>query len=202
MRFVRRRTSFAAVLVAAMAACVLAMTMSKSLPGMPPPAEGGSGDLIGTRAQEWHLDGWLNSKPLKLADLRGKVVLVRWWTAPECPHCAATAPVLNAFHKEYTDKGLVVVGVYHQKGRTPLKEPDVALHAQRLGFQFPVAIDRDWTTLKQWWLETGDRPWTSVSFLIDRQGVIRHIHEGGRYEKGSDDAKLMEEKIKELLREG
>ncbi|QIF05129.1 TlpA disulfide reductase family protein [Roseimicrobium sp. ORNL1] len=202
MPSIRRRTSFPAVLAAAVGACVLAVTVSTTLSGMPPPAKGGSGDLIGTRAPEWRLDGWLNSKPLKLADLRGKVVLVRWWTAPECPHCAATAPVLNEFHKEYADKGLVIVGVYHHKSRTPLKDSDVAAHAQRLGFQFPVAIDREWTTLKQWWLETGDRPWTSVSFLIDRQGVIRHIHEGGRYEKGSDDAKLMEEKIKALLGEG
>jgi thiol-disulfide isomerase/thioredoxin len=188
-------------LVAAFIASALAMTMSGTLPGMPPPPKGGSGDLIGTRAPEWRLDGWLNSKPLKLADLRGKVVLARWWTAPDCPHCAVTAPVLNEFQKEHVGKGLVIVGVYHHKSSTPLKESEVTAHARRLGFQFPVAIDREWTTLKKWWLETGDRPWTSVSFLIDRQGVIRHIHEGGRYEKSSDDAEFMEEKIEELLGE-
>lgn len=195
------RTSSAVGLAVAMMACALVITMSGTLPGMSPP-KGDSGDLIGTRAPEWHLDGWRNSKPLKLADLHGNVVLVRWWTAPECPHCAATAPVLNEFHKEYADKGLVIVGVYHHKSRTPLKEAEVAAHAQRLGFQFPVAIDHDWTTLKKWWLETGDRPWTSVSFLIDKHGVIRHIHEGGRYEKGSDDAEMMEDRIEELLGEG
>jgi thiol-disulfide isomerase/thioredoxin len=159
-------------------------------------------DVIGTRPPEWRLEGWLNSPPLKLADLRGKVVLVRWWTAPECPHCGATAPTLNAFYEEYVGKGLVIVGMYHHKSDTPLKDTDVAAYAGKFGFKFPVAIDRDWTTLKQWWLDTGDRPWTSVSFLIGRDGVIRHIHPGGRYEKGSEDAKVMEAKIKELLGEG
>ncbi|HSI63704.1 MAG TPA: TlpA disulfide reductase family protein [Candidatus Saccharimonadia bacterium] len=158
-------------------------------------------DIIGTTPPAWQAEGWLNSKPLTLEGLRGKVVLVRWWTAPECPHCGATAPTLNAFHEEYKDKGLVVVGMYHHKSNTPLKEADVAAYATKFGFKFPVAIDRDWTTLKQWWLETGDRPWTSVSFLIGRDGVIRHIHNGGRYEKGSEDAKVMEAKIKELLGE-
>jgi thiol-disulfide isomerase/thioredoxin len=68
---------------------------------------------VGTKAPEWEAAHWLNSKPLALEGLRGKVVLVRWWTAPGCPYCAATAPALNEFHARYKDKGLVVVGFYH-----------------------------------------------------------------------------------------
>ena len=55
---------------------------------------------IGQVMPEWELQNWINSKPLKLSDLRGKVVLVRWWTAPGCEYCAHTAPALNEFHRE------------------------------------------------------------------------------------------------------
>lgn len=160
-----------------------------------------AGDLIGTRPPEWTLEGWMHSPPLKLSDLRGKVVLVRWWTAPECPHCAATAPALNQLHQNYSTKGLVVLGIYHHKSSTPLEPSDVAAHANRFGMQFPLAIDRDWTTLNCWWLKSGDRPWTSVSFLLDRDGVIRHIHPGGRYEVGSADFREMEAQVQKLLKE-
>src|SRR6476619_6768061 len=92
--------------------------------------------LIGQRPPEWRLESWLNSKPLTLSDLRGKVVLVRWWTAPECPYCAATAPALNEFEKTYSDRGLKVIGIYHHKSSAPLKPADVRAYAEKFGFHF------------------------------------------------------------------
>src|SRR5262245_46755329 len=53
--------------------------------------------LVGTTPPEWQVERWLNSPPLTLAGLRGKVVLVRWWTAG-CPYCSATAPALRELH--------------------------------------------------------------------------------------------------------
>jgi peroxiredoxin len=156
--------------------------------------------LVGTKAPEWHVAGWIHSKPLALKDLAGKVVLVRWWTAPGCPFCAATAPALNEFHARYKDKGLVVIGFYHHKVSTPLKPDQVKRCAEKLGFQFPVAIDPQWQTLKRWWLDKGKQRWTSVTFLIDRKGVIRHIHPGGQYVKGDKGYKAIKEKIEELLK--
>lgn len=61
--------------------------------------------LIGTTPPEWEVTNWFNGAPVKLADLRGKVVLVRWWTAPECPYCRATAPALNEFYQNTTSAG-------------------------------------------------------------------------------------------------
>jgi peroxiredoxin len=89
----------------------------------------------------------------------------------------------------------------HHKSDDPLRLEDVKKYARKLGFKFPVAIDPDWRTLKRWWLDTGDRDWTSVSFLIDRHGVIRHIHPGGQYVKGDKAYSEMKAKIEELLRE-
>src|SRR5437660_1596717 len=74
----------------------------------------GHGDRIGARAEEWGRHVWLNSPPLTLGQLKGKVVLVRWWT-DGCSLCAQTAPALNELHRRYASRGLVVIGMYHPK---------------------------------------------------------------------------------------
>lgn len=158
-------------------------------------------DPAGKPAPAWQVEHWMNSKPLSLPDLKGKVVLVRWWTAPGCPYCAATAPALNEFHESYRERGLQVIGFYHHKSPGPLVLDEVARHVRRFRFQFPVAIDPDWRTLKQWWLnsDSDQAKWTSVSFLVDRQGRIRHIHPGGEYPPGSADYQVMRARIEEAL---
>jgi thiol-disulfide isomerase/thioredoxin len=110
------------------------------------------GKLIGSKAKDWELTDWINSRPLALNDLRGKVVLVRWWTGGGCPFCKATAPALNEFHDKYASQGLVVVGIYHHKSKTPLDVDGVKQLVEDFGFSFPVAIDPGWRTLKRWWL--------------------------------------------------
>lgn len=160
---------------------------------------------VGRPAPEWDVADWINSPPLTLGDLKGKVVLVRWWTAPYCPYCKATAPALNEFHARYKDRGLVVVGFYHHKEPTPFKLEDVKRAVTRYGFEFPVAVDpkvgKTWKTLERWWLGDDRKAWTSVTFLIDRRGVIRHVHPGGQYIKGEKAYEVLEGKIEELLDE-
>jgi peroxiredoxin len=141
-------------------------------------------ELLGTTPPEWTVTDWLNSKRLTLESLRGKVVLVRWWTGPQCPYCAASAEVLNSLWRKERERGLMVVGIYHHKDDTPLTHEHVVAQTKRLGFEFPVATDRDWKTLKRWWLDREERGWTSVTFLLDRAGIIRHIHGGGAYYEG------------------
>jgi peroxiredoxin len=158
-------------------------------------------DPVGKKAPEWDVTDWMNSKPLSLKDQVGKVILVRWWTAPGCPFCEATVPALNEFHTRYKDKGLVVIGFYHHKESTPLSPAKVKESAATFGFKFPVAIDREWRTLHRWWLDDHERKWTSVTFVIDRQGTIRHIHPGGQYVKGDKAYTALKAKIEELLQE-
>src|SRR5260370_11702308 len=95
--------------------------------------------LVGKPATEWQATNWLNTAPLTLRDLRGKVVLVRWWTAPDCPYCAATAPALNEFYRAYQSQGLEVIGFYHHKSSEPLKPEAVERYTRNFGFNFPVA---------------------------------------------------------------
>src|SRR5262245_20163108 len=125
----------------------------------------GADKLIGTQPPEWQVTNWFNSDPLRLEDLRGKVILVRWWTAPDCPYCKATAPALNEFYGSYHKRGLEVIGFYHHKSDEPLDAAEVRQFARNFGFKFPNAIDKDWKTLRSWWLNGHDRAWTSVSLL-------------------------------------
>ena len=94
-----------------------------------------------------------------------------------------------------------MIGFYHHKSPEPLEVGAVKEHVRQLGFEFPIAIDPEWRTLKQWWLSGDARRWTSVSFLLDRHGVVRHIHPGGEYVKGDKDYQLLRAKIEELLAE-
>jgi peroxiredoxin len=169
---------------------------------MLPPIQAREGnELLGKSLPEWQLADWQNAKPLKLKNLEGRVVLVRWWTGQGCPFCAATAPALNEFHQQHKDQGLVVVGVYHSKSDKRLDLADVKDAASRFKFQFPIAVDHDWKTLKTWWLDGHTRRYTSVSFLIDRQGNVRHVHPGGTIAKGDEGYRALKEKIEELVRQ-
>ncbi len=163
------------------------------------PAEVGR-ELLGTRPPEWQFGEWLQTPPLTLAGLRGKVVLVRWWTGPECPYCSASADSLNSLWKKDRDRGLVVIGMYHHKSPTPLTHEHVEAQIRRLGFEFPIGIDKDWTTLRRWWLDDQRRGWTSVTFLLDREGIIRHIHPGGAYFPGEPGCVALQAAVEKALR--
>ena len=144
-------------------------------------------ELLGTPAPEWSFTRWIGP-PLSLETLRGKVVLVRWWTEG-CHFCANTLPELDALRREHAAQGLVVIGVFHPKPPREVSDSHIRAKAKRLGFAGPLAVDRDWTTLGRYWLDGHpERNWTSVSFLIDRRGLIRWVHGGGEYHRSSDPA--------------
>jgi len=145
------------------------------------PREGS--ELIGRQAPELTGLIWLNSPPLTLRQLRGQVVLIRFWFT-DCSLCAATAPALNYLHDKYHDQGLTVVGIHHPKSARGRDSHYVLKGVAELGIKFPVAQDRSWATVKRYWLDTGSRSFTSASFLIDRQGRIRWLHDGGEFHAG------------------
>jgi thiol-disulfide isomerase/thioredoxin len=145
-------------------------------------------ELIGTPAPPWVFTRWVRGPRRALADYRGKVVLVRWWTEG-CHFCRATLPVLEDLSRKHPDD-LAVIGVFHAKPEPrEVDDRHILAVAKQLGFSGPIAFDRDWKTLDRYWLG-GDpeRSWTSVSFLIDRDGVIRWVHGGGEYHPTTDPA--------------
>lgn len=164
-------------------------------------AEGAGSELIGAAAPGWQVSEWIGSRPIAWSALRGKVVLVRWFTSAECPYCHATAPALNRFHRDYAARGLVVIGMYHHKRPEPLTLDAVSATVREYGFTFPVGVDREWRTLNRWWLDGHKRDFTSVSFLIDRRGIIRLVHPGGSLEVGKPDFVAVQANVERLLAE-
>jgi len=156
-------------------------------------------DIIGTRAPGWDVPEWIGSPPIAWASLRGKVVLVRWFMSTDCPYCTASAPALNALREEFGGRGLQVIGMYHHKNPEPLDLEKVRGWVNDFKFKFPVAVDRDWTTLNKWWLGGRQRPFTSVSILVDGTGTIRHVHPGGTLALGSPDYAALRSKVEQLL---
>jgi hypothetical protein len=94
-----------------------------------------------------------------------------------------------------------VVGLYHHKSDAPLRPEDVAGYKTKLGFEFPIAIDPDWKTLRASWLDGAKREYTSISLLIDRKGTIRYIHPGGQYPRGDHAYVEIKAAIEKLLGE-
>ena len=198
-------------LLAALAACAAAPPAARSpAPAATGPAEHATAaparhtddSLVGVidqPAPPWQVSQWFNSPPLTLEQLRGKVVFVRWFMGPSCPFCSGTAPTLRALHERYADKGLVVVGMYHHKEETPLDPEQVEGWIKHYGYRFPVAIDKDWTTIRSWWLDGHHRGFTSASFLIDKTGVVRRVHLGGLIAPEGPDIAAIDADVERLL---
>jgi cytochrome c biogenesis protein CcdA/thiol-disulfide isomerase/thioredoxin len=134
-----------------------------SLPiyGMAPPLNG-SGD-------------WFNSKPLTLTDLRGKVVLVDFWTY-SCINCLRTLPHLESWYRAYQRDGFVIIGVHTPEFAFEHVPSNVAAAVKRLGIRYPVMQDNKYGT----WTNYSNQYWPA-DYLIDRRGRIRDYHfgEGG-----------------------
>lgn len=139
--------------------------------------------MIGTTAPEWSGIRWIQGGPLSLAGLRGKVVLLRFWLVG-CPYCAESAPALREIAKLYEGRGLVVVGLHHPKSESLRGSDRVAEGARSLGFTFPIGLDNDWKTIRAYGVGDVFHRFTSLSFLIDREGVIRFVHDGGEFHRG------------------
>lgn len=121
---------------------------------------------------------WLNSDaPLRLANLRGEVVLVEFWTFG-CINCIRTLPYVEEWHQTYQDQGLTVIGVHYPEFSYERDLLNVRDGVERLGVTYPVAIDNDGQT----WRAYSQRYWPTM-YLIDKQGNIRYKHIGeGRYD--------------------
>src|SRR5919202_5716937 len=123
------------------------------------------------------ISGYINTPdmPLTLSALKGKVVLVDFWTY-SCINCIRTIPHLNDWNRKYADNGLVIVGVHSPEFEFEKNYDNVKAEVQRLGITYPVVLDSDHGT----WNAYGNQYWPR-DYLIDAQGYIRdnHIGEGG-----------------------
>jgi thiol-disulfide isomerase/thioredoxin len=121
------------------------------------------------------ISGYINTNPITLKDLKGKVVLVDFWTY-SCINCIRTLPYLVDWNAKYADKGLVIVGVHTPEFEFEKNIDNVKAAVQKFGIKYPVLQDND----KGTWNAFENRYWPR-KYLIDSEGYIRydHIGEGG-----------------------
>ena len=158
------------------------------------PAASGALDLaaLPVEGQFPSLDGaieWINSPPLTAEGLRGKVVLVDFWTY-SCINCLRSLPYVRAWAGKYKDQGLVVIGVHSPEFAFEKQVSNVRQAVKDLHVDYPVAVDNDWTI----WRAFHNDYWPA-HYFIDAQGRVRHHHYGeGEYD-------VSEAVIQQLLRE-
>jgi len=124
-------------------------------------------------APELTSDTWLNTEaPLRLAGLRGQVVLVEMWTFG-CINCQRVIPHLQAWHEDYAGQGLVVIGNHFPEFDFERDLEALRQAVASLGITFPVAQDNDGET----WRAYRNRYWPTI-YLVDKQGRLRYEHIG------------------------
>lgn len=140
-------------------------------------------------APELATGDWINSEPLKLKELRGRVVLIEFWTFG-CYNCRNTLPFVRGWHERYREKGLTVIGVHSPEFDEERMVENLRREVASLGIRYPVLTDNDYQT----WQAYGVEAWPTI-FLLDKQGRIRWKHVGeGAYDE-------MERLIQKLLAE-
>src|ERR1700758_2464175 len=121
---------------------------------------------------------WFNSAPLSINDLRGKVVLVDFWTYG-CVNCINTLPHVTALFEKYRNRGLVVIGVHTPEFPFERSSSNVQAALKRHGITYPVAQDND----SQTWNAYRNQYWPA-QYIVDQRGKIVFHHDGeGRYEQ-------------------
>ncbi len=136
------------------------------------------------------ITGYINTEPIKLADLNGKVILVHFWTF-DCINCKHTIPYLNNWYQKYAGKNFTIIGVHSPELGFEKNIDNVKTAVQKYGIKYPVLQDNNFGT----WNAYGNQYWPR-DYLIDTQGFIRYDHIGeGDYAK-------TENTIQSLLSEG
>ncbi len=148
----------------------------------------GKGEDVNEKVPEFiGISGWINSIPLSINALRGKVVLVDFWTY-SCINCIRTLPFLKKWYAAYKDKNFVIVGMHTPEFAFEKIPKNVEDAVKRFGIEYPVGLDGDYKT----WQAYHNHYWPA-HYLIDQQGIIRERYFGeGHYEE-------TENRIRELL---
>ena len=155
-----------------------------------PPCEGNRGGQVGDCAPEFAgTQEWINSEPLTMESLRGKVVLIDFWTY-SCINCIRTLPFLREWYDRYADEGLVIVGVHTPEFEFEKLYDNVVQATKDEMVAWPVVQDNGFSV----WRSYANRYWPA-KYLVDQHGVIQYRHFGeGRYAE-------TEEMIRSLLAE-
>lgn len=123
---------------------------------------------------------WINSDPLTMSELRGKVVLVHFWTNG-CYNCVNNYDHYKAWQERYAGKDVVIVGIHSPETPGERNVEEIKRQAEKHGLKFAIAVDNDGSNWKAW----NNRLWPTV-YVVDRRGVVRYGWEGELSYKGAD----------------
>lgn len=132
-------------------------------------------DMVGSPIPSITSPVWINAEPKLSSELKGKAVLVEFWTFG-CYNCRNVEPYVKKWHELYSTKGLVVIGVHTPEFDYEKDLANVQRYVREKGIRHAIAIDNDFVI----WNSFGNRYWPAL-YLIDKKGVVRytHIGEGG-----------------------
>ena len=180
--------------ITAFLAAAVALAQGNPTPTQPAASEGQSGYVANMPdfgpVPEFSNESWLNTDvPLRLSNLRGKVVLLDMWTF-ECINCIHITPYVQDWHTKYADQGLVVIGNHYPEFPYEHDIANIRKALPDLGITYAIAQDNNGATWGAW----ANQYWPTV-YLIDKQGHLRYTHIG---EGGYD---TTESAIQDLLKE-
>ncbi len=145
--------------------------------------------LVGRVAPELSGGEWINAKPLTLSKLRGKPVLLEFWTYG-CINCLHTIPTVNEWARIFGNK-LVIIGVHTPEFDHEKVLSNVRSNVKKLNITYPVVTDNDYST----WDAYHQRYWPAM-YIIDQKGIIRHVH------IGEGDYRATERIIQSIINQG
>jgi thiol-disulfide isomerase/thioredoxin len=140
-------------------------------------------------------DDWINSPPLALKDLSGKVVVVEFWTFA-CSNCARSVPWINSVYDKYEGRGLQIIGVHTPELAHERIVANVRRKVEQYGIRFPVMIDGDYAYWNAW-----ENQYWPAFYLVDKRGQVRVSYFGETHANDAQ-AKRIEADIERLLSEG
>ncbi|MEO6715493.1 MAG: redoxin domain-containing protein [Mycobacteriales bacterium] len=193
-----RRVAAAAAVLAMLSATAVGLALRSGrtpeqlarVIGLPPPPALSPTTTADLAPELEGIAAWHNTAPLTLKALRGKVVLIDFWTY-SCINCRRMFPLLRALHERYADDGLVVIGVHSPEFDFEKSHAAVARAVRDLHVTWPVAEDPDQTT----WAAYGNEYWPA-DYVVDREGRLREHH------VGESAAGVLEGAVRRLLAEG
>jgi len=163
-------------------------TLKKELQNLKPAEKAKEESQNQTLAPEIEgITNWINSSPLFLKELKGKIVLIDFWSY-NCIHCVNSIPHLKKWYETYKDKGLVIIGIHSPMSEIAKNISNVQDAVKRFEISYPVAVDNEFIM----WQKYNNESWPTL-YLIDKEGIIKEkIVGSGQEEK-------LEEEIKKLL---
>ena len=135
---------------------------------------------------------WINSKPLSVKDLKGKVVLIDFWTFG-CWNCYRSFPWLNSIDEKYRDKGLSIIGIHTPEFEHEKVRANIEKKISEFKLHHPVMMDNNYA----YWNTLNNRYWPAF-YLYDQEGILVHTHFAETH-AGDKNAQSLEKKIMQLI---